>query len=81
MSGLEIAGGILIMLCAVAIVIAVMMMEGKQGAMNALSGSNESSYLGKNKSRTMQATLVRFTKWAGIAFVLITLVVYFVTAR
>lgn len=49
--------------------------------MNALSGANESSYLGKNKSRTLQATMVRVTKYAGIAFVVVTLAVYFISSK
>ena len=49
MSVIEIVGGIIIMLCAVVIVVAVLFQEGKGGGMNALSGANESSYLGKNK--------------------------------
>lgn len=80
MSAIEIVGGIIILLCAVTIVVTVMMMEGKGGGMNALSGSNESSYLGKNKSRTLQATLSRIAKYAGIVFVGTTLVVYFISS-
>ncbi len=81
MNAIEIIGGIIILICAVAIVILVMMQEGKGGGLNALSGSNESSYLGKNKNRSLQATLVRTTKYVGIAFVVITLAVYLITAK
>lgn len=80
MSAIEIVGGIIILLCAVIIIVTVTMMEGKGGGMNALSGSNESSYLGKNKSRSMQATLSRIAKFSGIVFVGTTLVVYFISA-
>ena len=76
MSVIEIIGGIIIMLCAVVIVVAVLFQEGKGGGMNALSGANESSYLGKNKSRTLQVT-----KYAGIAFVVVTLAVYFISSK
>ena len=48
--------------------------------MNALAGSNESSYLGKNKNRSFQATLVRVTKYFGIVFMVVTLAVYFISA-
>ncbi|MEM1485394.1 preprotein translocase subunit SecG [Oscillospiraceae bacterium PP1C4] len=81
MSIIEIIGGIIILICAVIIVVAVMMQEGKGGGLNALSGSNESSYLGKNKSRTLQATLTRITKYAGITFVIVTLAVYVISAK
>lgn len=80
MSVFEIIGGVIILICAVIIVITVMAQEGKGGAMNALSGSNESSYLGKNKNRSLQATMVRITKYTGIVFVLVTLAVYLVAA-
>ena len=76
MSIVEIVGGVVIMVCAIIIVIAVMAQEGKQGAMNALSGGNDSSYLGHNKNRSNQAMLVRFTKYTGIVFVAATLIVY-----
>ncbi len=81
MSVIESIGGIIIMLCAVVIVVAVLFQEGKGGGMNALSGANESSYLGKNKSRTLQATMVRVTKYAGIVFVVVTLAVYFISSK
>lgn len=80
MSVIEIVGGVIILIAAVLIVVTVMFQEGKGGGMNALSGSNESSYLGKNKSRTMQATMVRVTKYAGIVFVVATLAVYLISA-
>ena len=56
-----------------------MFQEGKGNGLNALAGSNESSYLGKNKNRSMQATMVRVTKYTGIAFVVITLAVYLIS--
>ena len=80
MSIFEIIGGVVILLCAVLIVVTVMAQEGSKGGMNALSGSNESSYLGKNKNRSLQATLVRISKVSGIVFVVTTLAVYLITA-
>lgn len=80
MSVIEVIGGIIIFVCAVIIVLSVMSQEGKAGAMNALSGSNESSYLGKNKNRSNQAMLIRFTKYTGFVFVGVTLALYFINA-
>lgn len=80
MSGIEIVGGVIILICAVIIVVSVMSQEGKAGAMNALSGANDSSYLGKNKNRSNQALLVRLTKYTGIVFVAVTLGVYLISA-
>ena len=81
MSVFEIIGGIIILVCAVVIVISVMFQEGKGNGLNALSGSNESSYLGRNKNRTLQATMVRVTKMCGWVFMLVTLLVYFISAK
>ena len=79
MNAIEIIGGVLIMIAAVVIPVTVMLQEGKGTGLNALAGSNESSYLGKNKNRSMQATMVRVTKYTGIAFVVITLAVYLIS--
>lgn len=80
MNAIEIAGGIILLVCSVIIVIAVMMQEGKGGGMNALSGSNESSYLGTHKNRSSQAMLARLTKYTAILFVVATLAVYLISA-
>lgn len=81
MSVIEIVGGFIILIAAVIITVTVMMQEGKNNGMSALAGgSNESSYLGKNKSRSRQATMVRITKYTGITFVIVTLAVYFISA-
>ena len=79
MNAIEIIGGVLIMIAAVVITVTVMFQEGKGNGLNALAGSIESSYLGKNKNRSMQATMVRVTKYTGIAFVVITLAVYLIS--
>ena len=80
MSAIEIIGGVIILIAAIVITITVMAQEGKGNGLNALAGSNESSYLGKNKNRSMQATLVRVTKYTTILFVAVTLAVYFISA-
>lgn len=77
---LEFVGGILIVLCAIFITFGVVSMEGKSGQMNALSGGNDSSYLGKHKNNSDQARMVRLVKVLGFAFVLITLAVYVASA-
>ena len=81
MSAIEIIGGIVILVAAIIIVVSVMMQEGKNNGLNALSGGGgESSYLGRNKNRSMQATLGRITKYTSIVFVVVTLAVYFIAS-
>ena len=79
MGVIEVIGGVILLVAAVIVIVSAMLQEGKQGALNALAGSNESSYLGKNKNRSFQATLVRVTKYFGIVFMVVTLAVYFIS--
>lgn len=79
MSVWEIVFGVLVMICAIVIMVTVLGQEGKGGAMNAISGANDSSYLGKNKNRSNQAILIRLTRYAGILFVVVTLAAYWIT--
>ena len=57
---------------AVGLVVIVTMQSSKSaGLSGAISGSGE-TYLGKNKSKTLEKTLAKATKWVAIAFVLLT---------
>ena len=80
MNAIEIIGGIVILIAAVLVIVTVMMQEGKNNGLSALSGGGEGSYLGRNKNRSLQATLARVTRGAGIVFVVVTLAVYFISA-
>ena len=81
MNAIEIVGGVIILVAAVIIIVTVMMQEGKNNGLNAVSGGGgESSYLGRNKNRSMQATLARVTKYTSIVFVVVTLAVYFIVS-
>ena len=61
---------ILFILVCVAIVVLVLMQEGKSTGLGALNGAAE-SYWGKNKSRSMEGLLVKGTTVLAIAFVVI----------
>ncbi len=58
MSVIEIVGGIIIMLCAVIIVVAVLFQEGKGGGMNALSGANPPIWVKTRAARSRP-------RWSG----------------
>lgn len=73
MNGLEIAGGILLLIASILLIVITLMQESKQpGALGSLTGQQSDSYLSKNKSRTLEARLVNVTK--------ILLIVFFVLA-
>ena len=51
---------VLIAVCAIGIIV-ILMQEGKQAGLSALSGSVDDNYWTKNKGRTMESRMVKFT--------------------
>ena len=76
MSVFEIIGGVLLLVACVVLIGLVMMQEPKQGGLGASFGDSSSdSYYGKNSGRTLEAMLGRFTKYFGIAFFVLVILV------
>ena len=63
---------IFILLC-IALTVLVLMQEGKTSGLGAISGVAE-SYWGKNKGRSMEGNLEKFTKIAAILIFVLALV-------
>lgn len=57
----------------IALVIVVLMQEGKQAGLGALSGASSDTYWSKNKGRSMEAGLVRVTKVLAGLFIVISI--------
>ena len=68
MSGLEIAGGIVIMvICALVIILCLSQDQKSQDSMSAaLTGASSDSFYGKNEGRTKEAILNKITRTLGI---------------
>jgi len=60
---------IFVIICVVLAVI-VLLQEGKSAGLGSIGGMAE-TYWGKNKSRSMEGNLEKFTKFAAIAFMLL----------
>ncbi len=74
MTALQYVLSIVIILLSVGISILVLMQESKQqGLSGAISGAAE-TFFGKNKGRTMEAKLEKWTKIAGVVFFVLALV-------
>ena len=70
----EIILGIVLILLSVAIIVLVLLQEGKSaGLYGAIAGGAE-TFFGKNKSRTMESKLVLITKIIAISFFVLALV-------
>ena len=60
---------VFILIC-IALVVLVLMQEGKSAGLGAISGAAE-TYWGKNKGRYMEGTLVKITKILAAAFIIL----------
>lgn len=73
MGALRITISVIYILVSVALVILVLMQEGKTQGLGSISGAAE-SYWGKNKGRSMEGMLVKITKVLAVLFLLLTAV-------
>lgn len=73
MATLRIVIQIIFILVCILLTALVLMQEGKQAGLGAISGAAE-TYWGKNKGRSMEGKLVKITKWLAIFFMLISII-------
>ena len=73
MGALRIVLTVIFIIICLALVILVLMQEGKSAGLGAISGMAE-TYWGKNKGRSMEGNLVKITKYLAIGFMLISIV-------
>ncbi len=70
MGALKILLTIIFILVCIALVILVLMQEGKSAGLGAISGAAE-TYWGKNKGRSMEGLLVKLTKVTAVLFMVL----------
>lgn len=76
MSALTIIVGILQIILALAIVIIVLLQSGKaQGLSGSIAGGAE-TFFGKNKGRTIDAMLSKYTTYIAIGFMITSIMLY-----
>lgn len=63
---------IFVLIC-VALSVIVLLQEGKSAGLGSIGGMAD-TYWGKNKGRSMEGNLEKFTKFAAIAFLLLAIV-------
>lgn len=61
---------VIFILVSLALLIVVLMQEGKSAGLGAISGAAE-TYWGKAKGRSMEGMLVKITKWLAVAFIIL----------
>lgn len=70
----EIILGIVLILLSVAIIVLVLLQEGKSAGLSGAIVGGAETFFGKNKSRTMESKLVLITKIIAISFFVLALV-------
>ena len=73
MGALKIVLTVVFILICVALVVLVLMQEGKSAGLGSISGAAE-TYWGKNKGRSMEGMLVKITKLLVVLFIVISAV-------
>ncbi len=74
MTALQYVLAILVIIVSLIIVALVMLQESKQQGLSGAIGGAAETFFGKNKGRTMEAKLAKFTKIAGAVFFVLALV-------
>lgn len=71
MAWYEIVLGIVLIITSISLVVVVLLQEGRQAGLSGAIAGGAETFLGKNKSKTIEQKLVKITKiLAGIFFVL-----------
>ena len=71
MAWYEIVLGIVLIITSIALVAIVLLQEGRQAGLSGAIAGGAETFLGKNKSKTIEQKLVKITKiLAGVFFVL-----------
>lgn len=74
MSPVEIIFGIVLLLFSIAIIIVVLLQEGHQQNLGAITGGAD-TFLAKNKARSIDAFLSRWTKFIALGFFVLVIVI------
>jgi preprotein translocase subunit SecG len=70
---------VLEVLFSIALTVVVLLQSGKEaGLSGAIAGGNTDTYMGKNKSSSLDKKLASSTKWIALAWILLTLSLHLV---
>ena len=78
MSALEIILAVLLILSSVILTVVILMQESRQAGLSGAIAGGADTFFGKNKGRTIEAKLEKFTKYFGIFFFVLVLAAWIV---
>ena len=74
MNGLVLAFTIVQLLAGVFLIVVVLLQSGKSAGLSGAIAGGADTFLAKNKAKSWDAKLARWTKWVAIAFMVVNLV-------
>lgn len=74
MGALEIVLGIAVIIVSIVIIVAVLFQQGRRAGINGAISGGADTFLSKNKARTVDAILARWTKYVAILFFILAIV-------
>ena len=81
MAVLEIVIGAIILVLSIVIIAVVILQEGHRSGINGAISGGADTFLSKNKARTVDAFLARWTKYIAIAFFVMAIVANFIALK
>ena len=70
---------ILLVLIDLALIMVVMLQSGKSAGLSGAIAGGADTFLSKNKAKSADARMAKMTKWVAIVFLVLTLVICFVS--
>ena len=80
MSALSIIIDIVLILISIVLIVAVLMQEGQRQGLGAIGGGAE-TFFGKNKAKSMEGKLQRYTKIAAAIFIVLAIAATIITSH
>ena len=77
MSVVEIILGIVVILVSLFIIAVVLLQQGHRAGINGAISGGADTFLSKNKARTFDASLARWTKWIAVLFFVLVFSIFF----
>ena len=81
MSAIEIIVGALVIVFSLIIIAVVLLQQGRRAGINGAISGGADTFLSKNKARTLDASLARWTKYIAILFFVLAIVANIVALR
>ena len=81
MSVIELILGIVFILVSLFIISVVLLQQGHRAGINGAISGGADTFLSKNKARTFDASLARWTKWIAVLFFVLAIVANVIALR